>query len=482
MVWVNNNINLEDNLSLFSLKKSVELELAKKVSVDYVKDNHGENIRLKVLSANDFTDVQVQDLTKIKKLHQLDLANDTYGTHVPVTKEPGLTLMSTDVEGELAWQPFVEYRHTADRFNDVERYMHLSEADRTKLTHMITMDDATAKFMTNSDAINFINDAINDVFEEETLIGTLTTVKEFMKDAEGNASLLDEMIKQIKNKVSIELRADGRNKTLTSNDFTDNLKFKLDNLTNYNLPAATNSSLGGLIVGNGLKTNDSGLVQVDDTIYASERKIKENGGWYQLPIASNTTIGAVTVSPVGGLSIDQGTGMLRIDLEAIRNKIAQIVKEVVEVEFLEGKNLAYLDTHTTYTFDEEDFPHIRNSGDIFHYGKNIFNGAEGVIIDIPFLYEFVSFSATPQSNDAGDIWFTPTIESNGFHRVTVYNNGSTEAEFSYILIVKAKDAPVDSVVTSPKFTPAEGRPMTLPEDFVNDGSIPSEGFDGLYFE
>lgn len=49
-------------------------------------------------------------------------------------------------------------------------------------------------------------------------------------------------------------------KTLTSNDFTDTLKDKLDGLENYELPKATASTLGGIKVGAGFEIGSDGTL------------------------------------------------------------------------------------------------------------------------------------------------------------------------------------------------------------------------------
>lgn len=87
-------------------------------------------------------------------------------------------------------------------------------------------------------------------------------------------------------------------KVLSSNDFTTELKDKLNNLEIYALPVATNNELGGIKVGNGLEIDSSGVLSVSEG----------TGG--------NTSEG-ITIDDLGeGLTIDR-RGKLIIDTETI---------------------------------------------------------------------------------------------------------------------------------------------------------------------
>ena len=80
-------------------------------------------------------------------------------------------------------------------------------------------------------------------------------------------------------------------KMLTSNDFTDELKEKLDELGSYALPTATTSRLGGVKVGAGLVCNGNGILSCTVT----------GGNDYVLPTASDNVKGGVKIG--NGLSM-----------------------------------------------------------------------------------------------------------------------------------------------------------------------------------
>lgn len=52
-------------------------------------------------------------------------------------------------------------------------------------------------------------------------------------------------------------------KGLSSNDFTNDLKAKLDGLNNYTLPAASATALGGVKIGSGVTVAEDGTISVD---------------------------------------------------------------------------------------------------------------------------------------------------------------------------------------------------------------------------
>ena len=66
---------------------------------------------------------------------------------------------------------------------------------------------------------------------------------------------------------------------LSQNDFSDDYKYKLDNLRNYKLMPATKDRIGGLIPGDGLDIDADGKVSVifpDHSRYATLRDVKQN--------------------------------------------------------------------------------------------------------------------------------------------------------------------------------------------------------------
>lgn len=89
-------------------------------------------------------------------------------------------------------------------------------------------------------------------------------------------------------------------KMLTSNDFTDALKNKLDGLSNYTLPTASSTVKGGVKVGDGLAM-DGDTLKV--TLATSEE--------YTLPTASSSTKGGVKVGT--GLSMNGDTLNVTLD-------------------------------------------------------------------------------------------------------------------------------------------------------------------------
>ena len=65
-------------------------------------------------------------------------------------------------------------------------------------------------------------------------------------------------------------------KILTSNDFTNDLKDKLDSLENYELPIASALELGGIKVGDNLSIDTTGKLNAKDTTY--ENATEEEAG------------------------------------------------------------------------------------------------------------------------------------------------------------------------------------------------------------
>lgn len=78
---------------------------------------------------------------------------------------------------------------------------------------------------------------------------------------ESNTELIEELVRTKVDKVE--------GKGLSSNDFTDADKEKLDNLTPvdpYVLPIASDVRLGGIKIGNGIIINEQGTVSLDNLI------------------------------------------------------------------------------------------------------------------------------------------------------------------------------------------------------------------------
>ena len=72
-----------------------------------------------------------------------------------------------------------------------------------------------------------------------------------------------------KNKVSVDLsnyvqKEEG--KGLSTNDFTNQEKSKLENLNNYTLPVASTNVLGGIKVGEGLEVRDGVISVIEKNI------------------------------------------------------------------------------------------------------------------------------------------------------------------------------------------------------------------------
>ena len=109
---------------------------------------------------------------------------------------------------------------------------------------------------------------------------------------------------------------------LTQNNFTDALKTKLDSLSNYTLPTATDSILGGVKVGTNLSIDVNGVLSATDTNttysvgdggltqnnFTDALKTKlDSLSIYTLTAASDSTLGGIKVGT--NLSID-GDGVL----------------------------------------------------------------------------------------------------------------------------------------------------------------------------
>lgn len=123
----------------------------------------------------------------------------------------------------------------------------------------------------------------------------------------------------------------GDNPSNVSNYFAFAGKSLTSTGTTYTLPAATSSTLGGVIKGDGLYVDGSGVlsVKVDGNIIginnSGELSINLNNldtalGGTNTPIATPSTVG--TVKPSTGLQVD-GTGLLTVPVDNTTVKIGQ---------------------------------------------------------------------------------------------------------------------------------------------------------------
>ena len=83
--------------------------------------------------------------------------------------------------------------------------------------------------------------------------------KKYLDEA-GAAYLVSKILGLLKNKTDKE-----EGKTLSDENFTTELKTKLEELENYSLPIASNQELGGIKIGTGLIIDsETGTVSTDD--------------------------------------------------------------------------------------------------------------------------------------------------------------------------------------------------------------------------
>lgn len=96
-----------------------------------------------------------------------------------------------------------------------------------------------------------------------------------------------------KNKVSVDLsnyvqKEEG--KGLSTNDFTNQEKSKLENLNNYTLPIASTDVLGGVKVGEGLEVRDGVISVIENNIDLTPYQKKSDD---TLNTKNKTVVGAI---------------------------------------------------------------------------------------------------------------------------------------------------------------------------------------------
>ena len=98
-------------------------------------------------------------------------------------------------------------------------------------------------------------------------------------------------------------------KGLSTNDYTDEDKSKLDGLENYTLPIASATTLGGIKVGNNLSINDDGVLSTGDSVtdYAELSNKPKINGVELSGDKSSSDLGLVAAEANKGLSTNDYT-------------------------------------------------------------------------------------------------------------------------------------------------------------------------------
>ena len=156
--------------------------------------------------------------------------------------------------------------------------------------------------------IQIVDNTVHDLDEQVTVLKeTVDGFDERITDVETDVSgmdtkvdTLDHTVSTYNNRInSLELKAHTHNNKSTLDaitaPYTTQEKNKLagiaDHANNYSLPPATNSTLGGIIVGNNLQITTEGVLSAT------------GGGSYVLPVANDKTLGGVKING-NNLSID----------------------------------------------------------------------------------------------------------------------------------------------------------------------------------
>ena len=125
-----------------------------------------------------------------------------------------------------------------------------------------------------------------------------------MIDPTGN----DKTLREPGTKELIKLTKNALDKKLDSNDANisgDTITIKGQSVTPITeIPAATDTELGGVIVGDNINVDENGVISIDDPPEP-----------YELPIASDTELGGIKVG--NNLTIDSETGVLSADEQSI---------------------------------------------------------------------------------------------------------------------------------------------------------------------
>ena len=280
------------DLSLYGLREYFEEkidDLVEKESVD-----GSEELRLKVLSDNNFSDKKVEELNYTYKL-----LTDTDKSLIPTTVTPDLILSSTGVRGKYAWvEGNTIYKNAVDGIRD--------ELEKKLKAEIEAHDEEIAEivfdYCTRAETQEIVLDEINKYLGNPELVETLVKLNKALKEQHADKTVGEYLLSEFSNKYD---KIDGMNLEGAVSQIKDQLKA----IKPYELPIASEETLGGIKVGYGLRMNGYGELTVDTNVVNTEDN-SEN--IYTLPIASEEELGGVKVSPTGGLVVDE-EGYLKID-------------------------------------------------------------------------------------------------------------------------------------------------------------------------
>ena len=382
--------NIEEDLSLAGLRDSINDKLATKVNMQQGKG----------LSTNDFNNKYKNDLENLVEINKTT-------PPVPTTTQPGLTLKSTNVSGVYNWEEIEPYDHS--KMTSVDRQIHLSAEDKMKLEQMVTIQFITSNYYNKGEVISEVYNIINSYTNASSLLSTIAQINNALaskvnaNDTTGQNLTLAQYLKdEMDNKVD---KIDG--KGLSTNDFTNDYKLKLDRYQEYVLPKASETELGGVKVGYGVKTDKDGRLSVDTENIATKADLQSITE-YQLPRATTSTLGGVKIG--NGLIMDSNgainldTNQLSISLQSVNAALAnKLNKAAIEFGYSNfGGNNGTIPASITSTS-----------------GKKI---------------KFCVI--TPVSNSLNSIDFGNYWCSISNNQVLVYNTGIDGPQFAYMLILE----------------------------------------------
>ena len=379
-----------NDLSLAGLKTYIDESLYEKI----------DRVEGKGLSTNDFTN---EYKTQLESVTQSIIDSPL----IPTTTTPDYVLKSTAVAGVYTWKPVGTYDHSKMTADD--RKLHLTDEDRTKINFMVTTEYLQSQYYTKGETESKIYSVFNDFTNSTSILSTIKEINDAFNKTHENTTLANYLLGQLENKVD----KDG-DKGLSTYDFDYTYKTKVDALSNYTLPVATEDILGGVKVGYGLRM-DSDRLAIDTNAIVTKDYLVNSFNTHQitLPIASTSTLGGIKLPSSEGIYVDEN-GVLHVDREE------------------SNINIDNINTAIAGKLDKECI--LCGTG-IFNGGGTVGGAIQPVRIPNPTGKSINICSITKMDNTGGTGDFYYQVDSDT-NEVLIYNAGVSGGRFSYLIILQ----------------------------------------------
>lgn len=353
------------DLSLYGLREYFEDKMDEMVVKEPVEGS--EELRLKVLSDNNFSDKKVEELK-----FTYDMLTDIDKSLIPTTVIPELILTSTGVKGKYNWvEGNTIYKDAVEGIKQ--------ELEKKLKAEIEAHDEEIAEivfdYCTRAETQEIVLDEINKYLGNPELVETLVKLNLALKEQHMDKTVGEYILSEFSNKYD---KIDG----LNLEGAVAQLKEQIKNIKPYELPFASEDTLGGVKVGYGLRMDGYGKLAIDTNVVNVENSHECK---YELPIASKEELGGIKVSPVGGLIVDE-EGYLKInDYEAnapeeweskLKTKLNSSCLFVGQAEFSDKTGATIIET------DGREVRHVSITPMSLYYSKET-----GEPIPFSFYYE-----------------------------------------------------------------------------------------------